>query len=103
MQGKKRQSKKAHSKLALARLSKLAALALLGPKKGCALAHDFGIFCARAHFRKSQNLPIEFAKREGSRREGPMREDTKQEDVRQEGTKGEGAKGEGATQEGPKQ
>ena len=49
---------------ALARSSKLATLALLGPKKGCALARarDYGIFfaCApaRAHFRvrKSQNL-----------------------------------------------
>ena len=59
---------------ALARSSKLAALALalLGPKNGCALAlaraRDFGIFCARAraparaHFRvrKSQNLPTLF-------------------------------------------
>ena len=63
-QGKKMQGKEAHSKLALARLSKLAALTLLGPKKGCALAraHDFGIFCAGAHFRvrKSQNLPKNF-------------------------------------------
>ena len=48
---------------ALARSSKLAALALalLGPKKGCARARAFGTFCARAraHFRvrKSQNLP----------------------------------------------
>ena len=56
---------------ALARSSKLAALALalLGPKNGCALARDFGIFCARAraparaHFRvrKSQNLPKLFS------------------------------------------
>ena len=47
---------------ALARSTKLAALALLGPKKGCALARDFGNFCARAHFRvrKSQNLPKSF-------------------------------------------
>ena len=54
---------------ALARSSKLAALALalalalLGPKKGCARALAFGNFCARAparaHFRvrESQNLP----------------------------------------------
>ena len=46
-----------YQSFALARSSKSAALALLGPKKGCTPAHDFGIFCARAHFRKSQNLP----------------------------------------------
>ena len=53
--------KRYHEFRALARSSKLAALALLDPKKGCALprARDFGNFGAHAHFRvrKSQNLP----------------------------------------------